>query len=40
MKTFEPLLEYVQKVNESSEPNHIELYLSTVVEPFRKMAFG
>jgi hypothetical protein len=37
---FEPILEYVDKVNESSEPNHKELYLSTVVEPFRKMAFG
>jgi uncharacterized protein YjaZ len=37
---FEPILEYVDKVNESSESNHNELYLSTVVEPFRKMAFG
>jgi hypothetical protein len=37
---FEPILEDVDKVNESSEPNHKKLYLSTVVEPFRKMAFG
>jgi uncharacterized protein YjaZ len=37
---FEPILEYVDKVNESSEQNHKELYLSTVVEPFRKMTFA
>jgi uncharacterized protein YjaZ len=37
---FEPILEYIEKVKESSEPNHKELYTSTVVEPFRKMAFG
>jgi uncharacterized protein YjaZ len=37
---FEPILEYVDSVNASSEPNHKELYISTVVEPFRKMAYG
>jgi uncharacterized protein YjaZ len=37
---FEPILEYADKVKESTEPNHKQLYLTTVVEPFRKMAFG
>lgn len=37
---FEPILEYVKKVKESLEPNHKELYVTTFVEPFRKMAFA
>jgi uncharacterized protein YjaZ len=37
---FEPILEYVQKVRENQEANHSELFISTVVEPFRKEAYG
>lgn len=37
---FNPMLEYIQKVEENSEEKHKELYLSTVVEPFRKNVFG
>jgi uncharacterized protein YjaZ len=37
---FEPHLEYVQRVKENQESNHKELYISTVIEPFRKETFG
>jgi uncharacterized protein YjaZ len=37
---FEPILEYIERVKETPEPNHKELFISTVVEPFRKKAFG
>jgi uncharacterized protein YjaZ len=37
---FEPHLEYVKKVREDPDANHSELYISTVIEPFRKEAYG
>ncbi|RDI38043.1 DUF2268 domain-containing protein [Falsibacillus pallidus] len=37
---FEPILEYIKKVKQSQDPNYKELYISTVVEPFRKEGFG
>ncbi|OCA81686.1 hypothetical protein A8F94_22785 [Bacillus sp. FJAT-27225] len=37
---FNPLLDYIGKVKEDSNANHKDLYISTVVEPFRKEAFG
>ncbi|WP_053367890.1 DUF2268 domain-containing protein [Bacillus sp. FJAT-27245] len=37
---FNPILEYIQKMNDNSDADHKELYISTVVEPFRKEAFG
>jgi uncharacterized protein YjaZ len=37
---FEPHLEYVQKVKENQDSNHKKLYISTVLEPFRKKTLG
>ncbi|WP_433747731.1 DUF2268 domain-containing protein [Falsibacillus pallidus] len=39
---FGPILEYIKKAKKkkSKDPNYKELYISTVVEPFRKEAFG
>ncbi|CAG9610518.1 IS1595 family transposase ISSpps1 [Pseudoneobacillus rhizosphaerae] len=37
---FEPHLEYVQKLRENPDANHSELYISTVIEPFRKEAYS
>jgi uncharacterized protein YjaZ len=37
---FEQHLEYVKKVREDPDANHSELYISTVIEPFRKEAYG
>jgi uncharacterized protein YjaZ len=37
---FEPHLEYIQKVRETQESNHKELFISTVIQPFRKETLG
>jgi uncharacterized protein YjaZ len=37
---FETHLKYIQKVKEDPEANHSELFISTVIEPFRKEAYG
>nr|WP_259547043.1 DUF2268 domain-containing protein [Heyndrickxia oleronia] len=37
---FDSLLEYIQKVKENPKEDYKDLYLSTVIEPFRIEAFG
>lgn len=37
---FKPILEYIQKVEEHPEVDKKDLFISLVVEPFRKEAFG
>lgn len=37
---FTPIIDYIQKMRETPDADHKELYVSTVVEPFRKEAFG
>ncbi len=37
---LEPYMDYIEKLEAKPEANHKELYISTVIEPFRKLAFG